>query len=307
MKILVPGGAGYIGAQLVPFLLADGHEVTVLDTQWFGSGHLPDNPKCHSVKGDVRDWGSYRDLARGQEAVIWLAGITNNDMCMKNPELSKSVNIDCFRPCVEISMEEEVGLFVYASSVAAYGSSEKVMEETDSLNPETPYAEAKVICEEILETFQSDTFTTVITRSASVCGPSMNMRHDITVNRMVHDGREGVVTVNGGSQFRCHIHMEDIVNFYRWILQAPEESIAGETFNVVDVNEHVMETAMLVCRTLSNRPRIEVKIATDSRSYRVSPTKMNRAGFYVKKPIEHAIRMIEARTWRDEKENWRML
>src|SRR4051812_34457103 len=93
MKVLVPGGCGYIGAMLCPHLLADGHIVTAYDTQWFGHGWLPaDNENMKVVKGDIRDIKAFKKACEGQDAVIYLAGLTNNDFCEKEPVVSRAIN-----------------------------------------------------------------------------------------------------------------------------------------------------------------------------------------------------------------------
>ena len=115
MNILVPGGCGYIGARLVPYLLADGHKVTVVDTQWFGNGDLPDNGSLTVIKGDVRDDEAYRKSCKGKDAIIWLASLSNNAMYGVNYELTHSVNT-----CVRYV---EVPKFIYASSVAVLDAS----------------------------------------------------------------------------------------------------------------------------------------------------------------------------------------
>jgi nucleoside-diphosphate-sugar epimerase len=109
MRCLVPGGCGYIGAMLVGWLLVDGHHVTVYDTQWFGTGHLPDNPNLTVIKGDVRDRLAFGKACRDQEAVIYLASISNNDLCVREPALAFEVNYLAFLPAVRAARLAGVG------------------------------------------------------------------------------------------------------------------------------------------------------------------------------------------------------
>ena len=122
MNVLVPGGCGYIGAVLVPWLLAAGHKVTVYDAMWFGRGHLPaDNGKLTVIKADVRDAKAFRNACANQEAIIYLASLSNNDMCEKEPDLAYAVNIEAMFEIPRIATDAGVKRFIYASSVAGYG------------------------------------------------------------------------------------------------------------------------------------------------------------------------------------------
>jgi nucleoside-diphosphate-sugar epimerase len=155
--------------------------------------------------------------------------------------------------------------------VAAYGSPEDEAAETRFLAPSTLYGHAKQYCENWLLGLQSDDFICTITRSASVCGSSPTMRWDVTVNKMIHDGLKGSIKVNGGSQFRCHVHIQDLCDFYELLLEAPEEKVRGEVFNVVETNEAIRDTAEAVGKIIGCP--VIYGPATDDRSYMVSGNK----------------------------------
>ena len=297
MNLLIPGGAVYIGAWLVPHLLADGHNVTVLDSMWFGSGHLPDNANLTIFKGDVRNTDDLEVAAEDCDAVIYLASISSDAMCQRDPALAHAVNEAAFLPVVRTCKAAGVRRFIYASSVAAYGSSDFDATEDTPLRPTTLYANAKAACERILLAHQSPEFTTVITRSASVCGYSPHQRFDLTVNMMVHDAiRRGIITVNGGAQKRCHIHLQDICDFYMLLLEAAPDLIAGQAFNVVAENASVIRTAMRVAKALGGNVQIDVKPRSDNRSYTVDGAKaLEVLGFVPTRTIEDAVRDLKAR------------
>jgi len=297
LKILIPGGAGYIGAWLVPHLLADGHNVTVLDSMWFGSGHLPDNANLTIFKGDVRNTDDLEIAAEDCDAVIYLASISSDAMCQRDPALAHAVNEAAFLPAVRVCRDAGVKRFIYASSVAAYGMTDFDATEDTPLRPTTLYANAKAACERILLEHQSPEFTTVITRSASVCGYSPHQRFDLTVNMMVHDAiRRGVITVNGGAQKRCHIHLQDICDFYMLLLEAASNLIAGQAFNVVAENVSVVRTAMRVAKALGGNVQIDVKPRTDDRSYTVDGTKAaDVLGFVPRRSVEDAVRDLKVK------------
>ena len=295
MKVLVPGGCGYVGAMLVPWLLADGHLVTVLDTQWFGHGHPCDNESLRVIKGDVRDIRGIRDACVGQDAVIWLASLSNNAMCEREPHIANSVNCDAVPTALFAARISGVKRFIYASSVAAYGSTGEDAKETQPLAPTTPYGEAKAYGEHWTQHYNSDEMTTVISRAASVCGYSVRQRFDLTVNMMVHDAmRSGVIKVNGGQQKRCHIHIHDICRAYRMLLDAPAEKIAGQAFNFVAENATVLATAKLVAEETG--ARLEIGPATDDRSYTVDGTKAREVlGFKPQRTVREAVCDLKAR------------
>lgn len=273
MNILIPGGASYIGAWLVPHLLADGHKVTVYDTLMFGDGWLPkENGSLVIVKADVRDQKAWKGVCTGQDAVIYLASISREALCQAKPKVAQAVNVDCFGPDVRIAKEAGVKRFIYASSVAVYGSSEKDAKESDALKPTTIYGKGKAACESILWEYQSPDFSCTVTRSASVCGFSPRQRLDLTLNRMVHDGvRRGMITVEGGAQVRSHVHIKDICDFYKLLLRAPEARIAGTAFNVVRENQSVHVSALMVAKLVG--AGIELKSRVDDRSYSVDGSK----------------------------------
>lgn len=298
MNVLVPGGAGYIGAVLCPWLLTRGHIVTVYDTFWFGPASLPeDNKHLRVIKADVRDTDAFAEACRGQDAVIYLASISNNDLCAKEPDLSHSVNIEAMLSVPKIARETGVKRFIYASSVAGYPASDDPAKETVQIGYQTPYADGKMWAEWSTRN-QSDY---AIVRSASVCGPSSRQRFDTTVNMMVHDAcKKGVITVHGGEQKRSHIHIYDLCDFYALLLDVGWERIRGQVFNVVAENLSVLATAKLVAEQTG--ARIDIKPRSDNRSYTVDGTKAKEVlGFTPKRYVRDAIRDLKARFDSDEK------
>lgn len=296
MNVLVPGGAGYIGSWMVPHLLAAGHNVTVYDAMYFCDAYLPESGTCKLIKADIRDQDEFSSACEKQDAVIYLAGITNNTMCERSPEMARSINIDAFGPCVLIAKQEGIKRFIYASSVAVYGSSEEDATEDHPLEPTTLYANAKAACEDILRDYQSKDFATTIVRSASVCGYSPKQRLDTTINMMTHHAaRLHEIKVAGGAQKRSHISIKDITRFYSRLLDLPAEKIAGMTFNAVTENQRVKESASLVARVIGHTA-IDVGPRTDDRSYSVDGSHAKRIlDFQPKHSIEEAISDMRTR------------
>ena len=297
-RVLIVGGCGYLGAMLVPFLLADGHSVTVFDIQWFGHGYLPDNGSLRVIKGDVRDIRGIRDACVGQDAVIWLASLSSNEMCIREPDLHERINKDAvpiglFAARTANKYAPTVKRFIYASSVAAYGSSTTDATEETPLAPSTPYGEGKLYGEQWCKQYAADDFTTVIVRAASVCGYSCHQRFDLTVNKMTHDAiRHGRIRVNGGDQKRSHIHMRDIIRAYQALLSAPAEDVCGKAFNFVAENQTVHETAQIVAEETG--ADIDLHPATDDRSYSVDGMKARAVlDFVPRYTVRQAVRDIK--------------
>jgi len=182
-RVFVSGGAGYVGAVLVPTLLEDGYRVTVLDLMIYGEDVLPSHPNLTVVKGDIRDNQLVKKLIDGHHSVIHLACISNDPSFELNPELGKSINLDSFGPLVEAAKQSGVDRFIYASSSSVYGiKDEKNVHEGMTLEPLTDYSRFKAECEQILAGYQSDDFTTLTIRPATVCGYSPRQRLDVVVN-----------------------------------------------------------------------------------------------------------------------------
>jgi nucleoside-diphosphate-sugar epimerase len=298
-KILVTGGAGYVGCILVPKLLAAGYAVVVYDLMLFGSEGLPSHPNLEVVTGDLRDVPAYRKALAGVDSVIHLACISNDPSFELDPSLSKSINYDCFEPMVVASKEAGVRRFIYASTSSVYGVSEAPeVTEDFPLVPLTDYNKYKGLCEPHLLRHQSPDFTTVIIRPATVCGYSPRMRLDLTVNILTNLAvNKGQITVFGGSQKRPNIHIDDISELYVELLETPADLIAGDTFNAAYQNYTVAEIAQIVKavveREMPERGPIEVLTSpsNDLRSYHVSAKKIKaKLGWEPKRSLEDAVR-----------------
>ena len=297
-KVLVTGGAGYVGCVLVPKLLAAGHSLVVYDLMLYGLEGLSKHPRLRIVKGDLRDTVHLARELVGIDSVIHLACISNDPSFELDSTLSRTINYDCFEPMVVASRSAGVKRFVYASTSSVYGVSDapEVTEE-HPLVPITDYNKYKGLCEPLLLRHQSPSFTTVVIRPATVCGYSPRMRFDLTVNILTnHAVNLGVITVFGGSQKRPNIHIDDVTDLYVRLLEYPDHLIAGQTFNAGYQNHSVAELAEIV-RTIVEREmpekapiRIETTSSADIRSYHISSKKIaERLGFVPKRTVEDAV------------------
>jgi nucleoside-diphosphate-sugar epimerase len=275
-KIFITGGAGYVGAVLVPNLLDNGYVVTVLDLMIYGENVLPSHPNLNAVKGDIRDQTLLQKLLPGHDAVIHLACISNDPSFELNPDLGKSINLDAFQPLVEISKSCSVKRFIYASSSSVYGiKDEPNVHEEMVLEPLTDYSQFKADCEKILAEYQSDDFTTVTIRPATVCGYSPRQRLDVVVNiltNLAYHKRE--ISVFGGDQLRPNIHIADMVEAYMALLNADKEKIAGKIFNAGYENQPVSKIAETVKNVVGEDVKLITTPSDDNRSYHISSQKI---------------------------------
>jgi nucleoside-diphosphate-sugar epimerase len=291
-NIFITGGAGYVGAVMVPHLLNEGYKVTVLDLMIYGENVLQKHHNLNAVKGDIRNKDLLKKLIPGHDVVIHLACISNDPSFEMNPTLGKSINLDAFEPLVQISKKSNVKRFFYASSSSVYGiKDEPNVHEEMELEPLTDYSIFKADCEEILSKYQSDEFTTTTIRPATVCGYSPRQRLDVVVNiltNLAYHKRE--ITIFGGDQLRPNIHIKDMVEAYMVLLRAPKEKIAGKIYNAGYENHTVKNIAETVKNAVGDDVKLITSYTDDNRSYHVSSKKIqNELGFVAKHTIHDAV------------------
>ncbi|MFQ5954945.1 MAG: NAD-dependent epimerase/dehydratase family protein, partial [Kiloniellales bacterium] len=167
-RVLVTGGAGYVGCVLVPRLMAWGYDVGVYDILYYGRNGLPRDPRLRVVEGDIRDTASLTEALRGMDAVLHLAGISNDPSFELDEDLSRSVNFDCFEPMVIAAKQAGVRRLVYCSTSAVYGVSDAPeVTEDHPLVPVSHYNKYKGLCEPLMWRHQAPGFTCVTLRPAT--------------------------------------------------------------------------------------------------------------------------------------------
>lgn len=296
--VLVTGGAGYVGHVLVPGLLANGYNVVVFDTLWFGARFWP-HTNLSVVRGDIRDLAAFSRAAAGCDAVIHLACISNDTSFALDEKLSTSINRDAFPPLLLACRNLGIRRFINASTSSVYGVSDSpdVFEDHPKV-PLTLYNRYKWECEQRLQEMNDPQFTWVTIRPATLCGYSPRCRLDLSVNILTnHAVNRGKITVFGGTQTRPNLHILDMVEAYKMLLTLPDEKISGKTFNCGFQNLSISEIAEIARRVVQAEfPEkapigIETTKSDDLRSYQINSDKIQRElGFSPRFTIEDAIR-----------------
>ena len=294
-KILVTGGAGYVGSVLVPKLLNAGYSVNVLDLYLFGKESLSkvrNNPKLNEFIGDIRNVETIKKAVKECSSVIHLACISNDPSFELNPLLGKSINYDAFPELLNISIDSGVQRFIYASSSSVYGlKEEENVTENLSLKPLTDYSKYKALCEEILLKNKNNNFTPLILRPATVCGYSPRQRLDLIVNILTnHAFNNRKIQVFGGEQKRPNIHIQDMTDLYLKCLEYPKELIDSQIFNAGYENFTVNETANIIQEIIGEDVLINTVPTNDNRSYHISSEKIyNQLNFKPQYGIKNAV------------------
>lgn len=298
--VLVTGGAGYVGSLLCPQLLNLGYRVTAYDICYFGSDFLPlAHPNFTLIKGDIRDTAHLAKAFRKVDAVISLACISNDASFDLDERLSTTVNLDAFEPMVKAAKAAGVKRFIYASSSSVYGVSDAPeVTEDHPLIPLTLYNKYKGFCEPLLFKHQSEDFVCVTIRPATLCGYAPRQRLDLSVNILTnHAVNNGRITVFGGDQLRPNLHVQDMCDLYKMLIEVESAKITGEIFNCGFQNMSIMEIARVVKQVVQEEfPEMgEIDIVAtstdDIRSYHISSDKIQRElGFKPKLTIQNAVR-----------------
>jgi nucleoside-diphosphate-sugar epimerase len=274
MRVLLTGNEGYIGTILVPLLRAAGHEVSGLDSGLFRECSIGAVPPLPTLRKDIRDLDA-ADLA-GFDAVIHLAGLSNDPLGDLNPALTYEINHLATVRLAVLARAAGVARFLYASTCSVYGAAgDDFLDEQSPFNPVTPYAESKMRSEQDLVRLADERFSPVYVRAATAYGASPLLRFDLALNNLVAwAATTGLVFLKSlGTSWRPFVHIEDIARAYLALLHAPRAVVHNQAFNVgrTEENYRIRDLAELV-RTIVPETRIEFAddASADKRNYRVN-------------------------------------
>jgi len=299
-RILVTGGAGYVGSMLVPELLKAGFAVTVFDLYLYGKDVFSNYRKDFDLKevyGDIRDTELLKETMKDCKIIIHLACISNDPSFELDPLLGKSINFDCFKPMVITARKSGIERFIYASSSSVYGiKNERDVKEDAVCQPLTDYSRFKLECEKILiNECGSGNMTRIIVRPATICGYAPRLRLDLTVNILtIHALVNKKIRIFGGKQLRPNLNIKDMVRAYKLLLNAPHNIVDGVPFNVGYQNKSVEEIAKIVKATLGDEAiKLSYEETNDTRSYHINSDRIrDKLGFEPEYTIEDAIESI---------------
>ena len=299
MKVMVTGGAGYIGSTLVPLLLAQGHQVRVFDSLMYGGSSMFgfwSHPGFEFMKGDLQDKQAVIEAVQGVEAVVHLAAIVGDPACAKKPDLARATNLGGSLSLLETSRHAGVRRFVFASTCSNYGrmaDSTQYADENWELRPISLYAETKVAVEEAVLDLDRADFAPTVLRFATVYGVSPRMRFDLTVNEFTLDLLiKGHLTVFGQQFWRPYIHVRDVARAITGMLTHPVEQVSTQVFNVGSTSQNFQKQQLVeLISAYAPGARIEyVEKNEDPRDYRVSFEKIKDSlGFQTHYSVEDGV------------------
>ncbi len=300
-KVLVIGGAGYIGSVVVEKLLNLGLQVSVLDAMHFGQqalSRVAAHPNLTIIREDFRHIEVITRVMKEVGSVVHLGGLVGDPACATHPDLTIDINVTATKIIGEIAKARGVRRLIFASSCSVYGANDEIVDEKSRFNPQSLYARSKVASEAVLSALNNPEFAVTCLRFATIYGVSSRTRFDLVVNLLCAKAvREGVITVFGEDQWRPFVHVEDVARSIVMTLQAPVDLVAGETFNVgSDAQNHTLgDVAELIKSQAPETRVISDANCPDRRNYRVSFRKIHaQLGFEPAWTIERGIAHVVA-------------
>ncbi|MBU0459989.1 MAG: NAD-dependent epimerase/dehydratase family protein [Nanoarchaeota archaeon] len=300
-KILVVGGAGYLGSILCRKLVSRGYKVKVLDLLMFGEEPIlsvKNNPNFEFIHGDMRDITTLTKTLKGVDAVILLAAIVGDPASQNQPTSTIETNYFATMTLAQACKYHQINRFIFASTCSVYGLSDQILDENAELNPVSLYARSKIESEKGILSLVDENFSPTILRMGTLYGLSPRMRFDLVVNIFAMKALlEKKITVFGGDQWRPLLNVEDAAEAFIKCIKAPIKDIRGQVFNVGsnEQNYQIKALGQIVKATLpeteviiTNRDMIDGK--EDARDYNVSFDKIRTVlGFTPQKTVQESI------------------
>lgn len=297
-RVLIVGGAGYIGSHLVRQLLARGYKVRVLDAAIYGNQSIADlagDEDFEWVEGDLRHVEAVVRAVKGCDAIAHLGAIVGDPACELNAKSTVEINTITTKLLIQVSRGYGVQRMLFASTCALYGASDHLMDERSEINPVSLYSLSKAEAEKVVLEAKSKEFCPVALRLGTVFGHSHRPRFDLVVNLLTAKAlKERKITIYNPDQWRPFVHVHDAARAFCLCLEAPEEVLRGEIFNVGSYAMN-MTLGQLSEKVKALVPGTEVEIVEsgDRRNYRVSFEKIRSyLGFVCERTVEDGIRGV---------------
>ncbi|MFH0835324.1 MAG: SDR family oxidoreductase, partial [Candidatus Micrarchaeota archaeon] len=303
MRVLVTGGAGYIGSVLSRKLLEAGYDVRVVDKLMFGVESVKDlvgNSRFELQIGDIMNYADIARSLKGVDAVVHLASIVGDPACAAEPDAATEINLMSTLRLSRLCREKKIERFIFASTCSVYGASEGDSEitETSRLNPVSLYAETKIDCEKVLLAFDTGGFSPTILRLGTLYGVSPRMRFDLVVNYLTWKAHaQKKIKIFNGAVWRPFVHIDDIANAFLKVLDAPVDKVALQTYNVgfTDENYRLNRLGEVIAENVPGTQVEYLSETKDQRSYRVSFAKFEKAfGLKKTKTLAEGVRETKA-------------
>jgi nucleoside-diphosphate-sugar epimerase len=303
-RVLVIGGAGFLGTVLVEKLLKSGYPVKILDSFIYGKKSVKkfvDNKNVEIIEGDIRNIETVNQSMNSIGSVVHLAAVVGDPAGAKRPEQTIETNYLASQVIASASKIKGINRFIYASTCSVYGIGKDVLDEDAPLNPVSLYAKTKISSEQSILQLVDDSFAPTIMRMSTLYGFSPRMRFDLVVNTMTMTAfTEMQIKVFGGNQWRPLLHVEDAADSYIKVLEADMNLVRGKIYNVGSEKQNYMikEVAQNVSETIVKLSQKQIPVKTesadtDARDYRVSFKKIqNELGFNVAGTINEAVKEI---------------
>ncbi len=301
-KVLVIGGAGYLGAVLIERLLAEGYNVRVLDSYIYGKKAVEKyayDERVVAIEGDIRNIEVINSAMSGIGSAVLLAAVVGDPASKARPEQTVETNYLAAQMSASSAKINGIKKFIYASTCSVYGVGKDILDENAPLNPVSLYARTKISSEESILSISDDSFKPVIMRMSTLYGWSPRMRFDLVVNTMTMTAfTEGKITVFGGNQWRPLLSLPDAADAYVRVLEA--DLGCGRIYNVgsEEQNYIITDVAKQVAEGIKKASGKEIPISiegdsVDARDYRVSFKKIQtELGFGVTHTITEAAEEI---------------
>lgn len=300
-RILVIGGAGYIGSALLPKLLSQGYHVRLLDLLLFGTDSIADvieHPNLEILQADFRHVDKVVAAMAGIDTVIHLGAIVGDPACALDEELTIEVNLMATRMIAEVAKGSGVRRFIFASTCSVYGASDEVLDERSALHPVSLYARSKIASEQVLTNMADEGFAPVILRFGTIYGLSGRTRFDLVVNLLTAKALlENQITVFGGDQWRPFVHVDDAALAIFKALEAPQSLVFNEIFNVGsdEQNYTIQQVGELIHSIVPAARLMSMGSDTDRRNYKVNFGKIRHSlGFAPQRTLLYGIQQVVA-------------